>query len=41
MVILSVYLVNKAGSLLYHRDFANIKKLDTNERLRLSGLLHG
>lgn len=40
-MIYSVYAVNRAGSLLYHRDFAAIRKLDTNERLRLSGLLHG
>jgi hypothetical protein len=35
-------MVNKAGSLLYWRDYsANPKEIVSNERLRLAGMLHG
>ncbi|EGD74587.1 hypothetical protein PTSG_05952 [Salpingoeca rosetta] len=41
MGIYSVYVINKAGSLLFSGDYAPIPSMDANSRLRLAGLLHG
>eukprot|EP00043_Microstomoeca_roanoka_P007065 m.68305 g.68305 ORF g.68305 m.68305 type:complete len:137 (+) comp13678_c0_seq1:132-542(+) len=40
-MIYSVYVINKAGSLLFSGDYARTKPIDANTRLRLAGLLHG
>eukprot|EP00045_Choanoeca_perplexa_P022344 m.9172 g.9172 ORF g.9172 m.9172 type:complete len:137 (+) comp9380_c0_seq1:112-522(+) len=41
-MILTVLMVNKAGSLLYWRDYSdNPRDIVSNERLRLAGMLHG
>ena len=39
-MLLSMYIVNRAGSLLYSRDFANIPRLPTNDRMRLLSTFH-
>ena len=39
-MLLSMYIVNRAGSLLYCRDFANIPRLPTNDRMRLLSTFH-
>ena len=37
MPLLSLYINNKAGGLIYHRDFAaHAAKLDVNDHLRLA-----
>lgn len=42
IMILTVFMVNKAGSLLYWRNYSNsAKEIVSNERLRLAGMLHG
>ena len=42
MPLLSLYINNKAGGLIYHRDFAaHAAKLDTNDHLRLASTFSG
>lgn len=42
-MIYSLYIINKAGGLIYHLDFPNdhIPKLTSNEYLVLAGTFHG
>lgn len=40
-MLFSMYIMNKAGSLLYQKDFAEIPKMASNERIMLAGLFHG
>lgn len=37
-MILSLYIVNKSGGLIYQRDFSQRAKLDTNDTLRLASM---
>ena len=37
-MLLSLYIVNKSGGLIYHRDFSSLAKLDTNDTLRLGSI---
>ena len=37
-MLLSLYIVNKSGGLIYHRDFSTLAKLDTNDTLRLGSI---
>ncbi|KAJ9466872.1 Trafficking protein particle complex subunit 4 [Diplonema papillatum] len=39
--ILSLWIVNKSGGLVYNRDFLGSKALDTNACLKLAGMFHG
>merc|ERR1739848_262990 len=39
-MLLSLYIVNKSGGLIYHRDFSTLVKLDTNDTLRLGSIWH-
>lgn len=39
-MILSLYIVNKSGGLIYQRDFSQRAKLDTNDTLRLASMWH-
>lgn len=42
MVILSILILNKAGGLIYQRDFnAGLLKLSSNDYLVLAGTFHG
>eukprot|EP00123_Amoebidium_parasiticum_P015746 comp23129_c3_seq1/m.37299 comp23129_c3_seq1/g.37299 ORF comp23129_c3_seq1/g.37299 comp23129_c3_seq1/m.37299 type:complete len:146 (-) comp23129_c3_seq1:53-490(-) len=41
MPIYSVYVINKAGSLIYHQAFGNAPKLPTNETIFLASMFHG
>ena len=42
MPLLSLYINNKAGGLIFHRDFAaHAAKLDTNDHLRLASTFSG
>ncbi|KNC51044.1 trafficking protein particle complex subunit 4 [Thecamonas trahens ATCC 50062] len=43
MPIFSFYIINKAGGLIYQKDFEDYKanKLMVNEHLRLGGFFHG
>ena len=42
MVILSIFILNKAGGLIYQRDFnEGLKKLSSNDYLVLAGTFHG
>ena len=34
-------MVNKAGSLLFHHDYAPIPRLKANERITLASTFHG
>ena len=40
MVVHSLYIINKAGSLMYHHDFIPRPKLDGNDYLRLASAFH-
>jgi len=40
MVVHSLYIINKAGSLMYHHDFINRPRLDGNDYLRLASAFH-
>ena len=40
-MILSAFIVNKAGGLMYHADFGPAKKLSSNELLVFAGTFHG
>ncbi|ORY99074.1 Sybindin-like protein [Syncephalastrum racemosum] len=41
-MIYSLYIINKAGGLVYNRDFTdNLPKLSSNEYLVLAGTFHG
>lgn len=40
MVIQSLYIINKAGSLMYHHDFVDKPRLDENDYLRLGSAFH-
>ena len=41
-MLLTLYINNKAGGLIYHRDFAaHAAKLDTNDHLRLASTFSG
>jgi len=39
--IFSLYVINKAGGLIYQKDFASIPKLQANDYLRLASTFHG
>lgn len=40
-VVFALFIVNKAGSLIYQRDFAEgLQKLSTNEYIILAGTFH-
>eukprot|EP00055_Hartaetosiga_balthica_P001766 m.138702 g.138702 ORF g.138702 m.138702 type:complete len:138 (-) comp16373_c0_seq1:184-597(-) len=41
MGVFSLYIINRAGSLLFCQDYMQIPILSGNERLNLAGLLHG
>jgi len=41
MVVYSLYVINKAGGLVYQQDFAPIPKLSGNDYLRLASTFHG
>jgi hypothetical protein len=41
MAIYSVYVINKAGSLIYYQAFGNGPKLATNETIFLASMFHG
>lgn len=43
MVVLSLYIINKSGGLVYQRDYQNnvINKLSNNDYLILAGTFHG
>jgi hypothetical protein len=42
MVILAILILNKAGGLIYQRDFnAGLQKLSSNDYLVLAGTFHG
>ena len=42
MVVLSILILNKAGGLIYQRDFnAGLQKLSANDYLVLAGTFHG
>jgi hypothetical protein len=38
--IYSVYIINKAGGLIYQKDFTAVPKLSTNDYLRLASTFH-
>ncbi|POS87073.1 Sybindin-like protein, partial [Erysiphe pulchra] len=41
-VVFALLIINKAGGLIYHRDFAEgLNKLSTNDYLVLAGTFHG
>ncbi|CAO3697442.1 unnamed protein product [Rhizopus microsporus] len=41
-LIYSLYIINKAGGLVYQKDFSNqLEKLSSNEYLVLAGTFHG
>jgi hypothetical protein len=41
-MIYSLYIINKAGGLVYQRDFAEqLEKLSSNDYLVLAGTFHG
>ena len=40
MVVHSLYIINKAGSLMYHKDFIERAKLDENDYLRIGSSFH-
>jgi hypothetical protein len=41
-MIYSLYIINKAGGLVYQKDFSNqLEKLSSNEYLVLAGTFHG
>jgi hypothetical protein len=40
LVLYSVYIINKAGGLIYQKDFTPVPKLATNDYLRLAGTFH-
>jgi trafficking protein particle complex subunit 4 len=41
-MIYSLYIINKAGGLIYQKDFAEgLNKLTSNEYLVLAGTFHG
>ena len=39
-MLYSIYIVNKAGSLLYTRDAATTVKISANDRIRLLSTFH-
>lgn len=40
--VYSLYIINKAGGLVYQKDFSNqLEKLSSNEYLVLAGTFHG
>ena len=42
MPLLSLYVINKAGGLIYQRDYADgVARLSSNEYLVLAGTFHG
>eukprot|EP00039_Didymoeca_costata_P019168 m.336495 g.336495 ORF g.336495 m.336495 type:complete len:144 (-) comp17868_c0_seq1:109-540(-) len=41
MVVFTVMIVNKAGSLLFDKDYADIPKLPANEKIMLASTFHG
>eukprot|EP01111_Echinosteliopsis_oligospora_P009418 TRINITY_DN2750_c0_g1_i1.p1 TRINITY_DN2750_c0_g1~~TRINITY_DN2750_c0_g1_i1.p1 ORF type:complete len:132 (-),score=24.41 TRINITY_DN2750_c0_g1_i1:25-420(-) len=41
MVVYSVYIVNKAGGLIFHEDYAAGQKWGGNDYLRLASTFHG
>ena len=42
MTILSLYIINKAGGLVYQKDYSDlIQKLNSNDYLILAGTFHG
>lgn len=41
-MIYSIYIINKAGGLVYQKDFTNhLEKLSSNDYLVLAGTFHG
>lgn len=40
MVVHSLFIINKAGSLMYHHDFVERPRLDENDYLRLGSAFH-
>jgi len=40
-VVYSLYIINKAGGLIFQQDFAAIPKLSGNDYLRLASTFHG
>eukprot|EP01137_Pigoraptor_chileana_P020494 Opistho-2@82939 len=41
MTVYSVYIINKAGSLIFQQDYGNIPRLPANERIMLASMFHG
>eukprot|EP00051_Salpingoeca_urceolata_P029027 m.488741 g.488741 ORF g.488741 m.488741 type:complete len:147 (-) comp26041_c0_seq1:70-510(-) len=41
MAVFSLYIVNKAGSLLFHCDYGAARRLPANERITLASTFHG
>lgn len=39
-LIYSLYIINKSGGLIYHKDFAPIARVDLNDSLRLASIWH-
>lgn len=39
-VVYSLYVVNKAGGLIFHHDYSNIPKLNANDYLMLASTFH-
>lgn len=40
LLVYSVYLINKAGGLIYQKDFSPVPKRSTNDYLRLASTFH-
>ncbi|KAL1833452.1 hypothetical protein ACET3Z_003103 [Daucus carota] len=39
-VVYSLYIINKSGGLIYHKDYGSAGRMDTNDSLRLASLWH-
>ncbi|CAD7695874.1 unnamed protein product [Ostreobium quekettii] len=39
-LIYSLYIINKSGGLIFHKDFAPISRVDLNDSLRLASIWH-
>ena len=40
-MIFSVFIINKAGGLIYHQDFSKSSKRTSNDDLVMAGTFHG
>lgn len=40
MSILSLYVINKSGGLIFNKDFAEVARVDLNDSLRLASIWH-